>query len=107
MSDLAWVLAVGSLFLLLGAVFAGLGIRIWKKRRVDLIIRHHCDKVKEADLPAYCRLSGIGVLVIGVGMFLSGVLCPFFPSASVFLPMTAGLLLGIGMLAFAGIRYNR
>ena len=107
MSDFVWFLVIGVLLILLSLVFIGLGWLIWKKQRMDLIMSHHCDKVREENKKAYCALAGIGVCIIGVGFALSGICMTFLRSVFVFIPMTVGLLLGITLLAGAVIRYNR
>lgn len=107
MDDFAWFIAVGVLLVLLGTVFAWLGLAIWKKRRIDLIIRRHVEKVREEDKPAYCALAGTGVLAVGIGFALTGLCAPLLRSALAFAPMAAGLAAGIALLILAGIRYNR
>ncbi len=107
MSDSVWFIFICVLFALLGLVFLRLGWLIWKKQKMDLIIMYHSDKVSEENKPAFCSLSGIGVLVIGIGFVLSGICTVLFQSVSAFIPMTAGLVLGIAMLASAIIKYNR
>ncbi len=107
MNDLVWFIVIGVLLGLLGLVFIMLGWQIWKKQKMNLIIRHHCDKVSEDNKRAYCTLSGIGVFLIGIGFLLSGICAVLIRSALAFVPMTAGLVSGIALLASAGIRYNR
>ena len=106
MDEMIWFIVISSLFILLGLVFIGLGLAIWKKQKMELIIRYHCERVSEENKPAYCRLAGIGVCVIGTGMILSGICSAFTQSLPVFIPMAAGLAAGIGLLILAGIRYN-
>ena len=107
MDDLVWFIFIAALFALLGFVLAGLGLAVWKKQKMDLIIRHHCEKVSEADKPAYCRLAGAGICVIGAGFLVSGAFAVFSQSLSVLIPMAAGLAAGLALLCLAGIRYNR
>ena len=107
MDDIIWFIAVGGLLILLGFVFIRLGLAIWKKQKMELMIRYHCDKVREENKPAYCALSGIGVFVIGIGFILSGICSAFVHSVFAFIPMAAGLAAGIALLNLAGIRYNR
>ncbi len=107
MSDFAWMILVCVLFLALGCLFAALGWQIWEKRRLDLIIRWHCDRVKEEDKPAYCRRFGLGLILTGIGFCLSGIGALFEPSARIFIPMAAGLVVGTALLISAVIRYNR
>ena len=107
MDDLVWFIVVSALFVILGFVFVRLGLAIWKKQKMELIIRHHCDRVNEVNKPAYCVLSGIGVFVIGIGFILSGICSALMQSVLTLIPMAAGLAAGTALLILAGIRYNR
>ena len=51
-----------------------LGLLIWKKEKVSLIHDYHYKNVQEADIPAYARLMGIGIILIGVGICIAGIL---------------------------------
>ena len=107
MTDLIWFILMGVLFALLGILFMVLGWLIWKKQKMNLIIRYHCDKVREENKEAYCRLAGIGVLLMGLGFLLSGIFTVFFRSVFTFLPMAAGLVIGTALLISAVVKYNR
>ena len=107
MSDIHWFIVVGILFVLLGFLFIILGIKIRKDTRIDLIISHHVEKVREENKQAYCRLAGTGVLLMGIGFLLSGILSPLVRSALTFIPMSAALVFGIWLLIAAGKKYNR
>lgn len=107
MSDFIWFVITSVLFVLLGFVFVMLGLQIWKKQRIDLIISYHSDKVREENKRAYCTLAGIGVLIMGIGFLLSGISTVFVHSILTFMPMTAGLVSGIGLLISAVMKYNR
>ncbi len=107
MSDSAWFLLTGAVLAALGLVFIGLGLAIWKKRKITLIIRHHMDRVSEEDKPAFCRLCGIGVLAIGAGFVISGICMAFTPALWSWIPMAAGLAAGMLLPAISVVRYNR
>ena len=107
MGDFVWFMIIGVLFILLGLIFIRLGWLIWKKRKMDLIISYHCDKVSEENKKAFCALSGIGVFLMGIGFCLSGILSAFLRSVYIFIPMTVGLAAGMALLAAAVIKYNR
>lgn len=106
MDDIIWFIVISALFVLLGFIFLRFGLAIWKKQKMELIIRHHCDKVSNENKPVYCTLSGIGVFVIGIGFIVSGICSSFMRSVFAFIPMAAGLIAGIVLLMLAGIRYN-
>ncbi len=107
MSDYMWFTVTGVLFALLGIVFFRLGWQIWKKQKMDLIISYHGDKVSEENKQAYCTLFGIGILIMGIGFFLSAVCIFVNQSVFTFIPMAVGLVLGITLLTSAVIKYNR
>ena len=107
MTDTVWFILMGVLFVLLGILFIALGWLIWKKQKMNLIIRYHCDKVREENKEAYCKLAGTGVLLMGLGFLLSGIFTVFFQSVFTFIPMAAGLVIGIALLISAVVKYNR
>ncbi len=107
MSDTIWFIIIGVLFAALGVLFIWLGWQIWKKRKINLIISYHCDKVREENKPAYCSLAGIGVFLTGIGFAFSGICTIFSQSLLVFIPMTVGLTVGIVLPVTAVVKYNR
>ena len=106
MDESVWFIVISVLFIFLGIVFIQLGLAIWKKRKMELIICYHCDKVREENKTAYCTLAGIGVFVTGIGFILSGIGAALMKSALPFIPMTVGMAAGIALLVLAGRRYN-
>ena len=107
MGDLIWFIIIGILFALLSILFIVLGGLIWRKQKMNLIISQQCEKVSEDNKQAYCRLFGIGIVVIGAGFGLSGVFTVLLQSVLAFIPMTVGLLSGIVMVISAVVKYNR
>ncbi|MGL5540451.1 MAG: DUF3784 domain-containing protein [Erysipelotrichaceae bacterium] len=57
---------------ILGFVFIGMGLVIWKKEKINLIHSYHYKKVSEQNKKAYTKGMGIGLITMGVGMLLSG-----------------------------------
>lgn len=92
---------------LVGLACAVLGLLIWKKEKITLLHDYHYDKVSEENQPAFCRLSGLGVLFIGTGILLSAVTLPITDSLWSFLPFGTGFVLGLGFLLHAGNKYNK
>lgn len=62
------------LLLILGITFIYLGYLIWKKEKISLIHSYHYTKVKEQDKKSYTKMIGKGVLMIGIGMILTGII---------------------------------
>ena len=89
-----------------GIVCAVLGLLLWKKEKIGLLHDYHYDNVVEADKPAFCALSGIGMLVIGIGLLVTAVLLAVTDHPASFLAFAAGFAVGLGLLLYAGKKYN-
>ena len=99
---------LGSIILgLVAIILIVLGYLIWKKEKISLLHDYHYDKVSEEDKKAFCTVSGIGVLVIGIGMFIAAVLTAVTYSMWSYMAFVIGFVAGLVMLIYAGIRYNR
>lgn len=106
-NDLVWYVIIGILFLLIGIILIGLGLIIWKKQKIQLFHEYHYDKVSENDKQIFCKLSGIGVFIIGLGICFSGISVLFTESLLSFVPMTIGLLIGLLLIIRTIVKYNR
>ena len=91
--------------LAVGLLCAVLGLLIWLKRKASLLHEYHYKNVKEADMPAYTRLIGIGLIVIGAGLCVTGVF-NLFESPLWWVPMTVGFVAGILVMSVAQKKYN-
>lgn len=92
---------------LLGVVFEVLGWLIWKKQKISLLHDYHYDRVSEGNKADFCRLSGLGVGIIGAGLLITAVLIGITDSAWSFVAFAAGFCAGIALLIYAGSKYNR
>ena len=89
-----------------GAVCIVLGILIWKKEKITLLHDYHYDKVNEAHKKVFCTLTGIGIIALGIGIFIAGVLLGLTGSLWSFLPFGVGLIISLSLLIYAGKKYN-
>lgn len=89
------------------ALFFYLGFLIWKKERINLIHDYHYTKVKEKDKKAYTSIMGKAMIVIGIGMAISGVIGIFIDSLKSTILFGITFLIGLCMMIFAQIKYNR
>ena len=55
-----------------GLLLIVVGLLVWKKQKVALLHDYHWKNVRKKDLPAYCRLIGLGLVVMGAGAVLCG-----------------------------------
>lgn len=91
-------LAVGLLLIILGLL-------IWKKQKISLLHDYHYKKVKEQDVPAYTRLVGISLIVMGIGICITGVL-NLFDSPIWWIPLFGGIAAGLIIMNKAQKTYN-
>ena len=91
----------------IGIVLLILGLLVWKKEKINILHDYHVDKVRPEDRAAFCRLSGIGIVLIGAGLTVTAVLLAVTNSAASFLCFAAGFAAGLALLVTAGVKYNR
>ncbi len=91
--------------LAVGAICIVLGMLLWKKQKVSVLHDYHYKNVKEEDLPAYTRQMGIGLIVIGAGINITGLL-NLVKSSLWWIPLLAGFILGIAVIYMAQKKYN-
>ena len=88
-----------------GALCIVLGLLLWKKQKITLLHDYHYKHVKKEDIPAYSRQMGMGLIVIGTGIFMTG-LFSLVNSSLWWIPLVAGFVLGIIILYRAQKKYN-
>ena len=92
---------------LVGIVLILLGYMVWKKEKISLFHDYHYDKASEEDKKAFCTISGIGVVLIGIGLFITSIIIGITNSMWSFIPFVVGFVVGLIMLIYSGIKYNR
>ena len=92
---------------IVGIIFLVLGVLLWKKEMITLLHDYHVDKVSPENKKAFCKLSGIGLIVIGVSLLITAVILWLTDSAYSFLVFALGFALGLAALIHAGAKYNR
>ena len=68
---------------------------------------YHRRRVTEEDVPRYGRVIGAGTLVIGAGLILGAALEPRLGELGMLLPLVIGTAVGLGLILYGQIRYNR
>ena len=89
-----------------GALCVVLGLILWKKQKISLVHDYQHQNVREEDVPAYCRLVGIGLIVIGVGIALDGVANLVCRESLGYLALAAWIIGGIIVMHRAQMQYN-
>ncbi len=82
-----------------------LGLLVWLKQKVSLVHDYHYRNVRKEDIPAYSRLIGIGVALIGAGVCIAGLLNLLYSSIW-WIPMIAGFIAGFIVMNRAQKKYN-
>jgi len=91
--------------LAVGLLCIVLGLLIWLKRKISLLHDYHYRHVKEEDISAYVRLMGIGLILIGAGICVTGFL-NLLESSLWWVPLVIGLATGIIVMSIGQKRYN-
>ncbi|MBO4819772.1 MAG: DUF3784 domain-containing protein [Firmicutes bacterium] len=89
-----------------GIVLAVLGVITWKKQEVKFLHSYHHSNVKKEDIPEYTKLMGIGQIVIGAGLCITGALTMFSTSKLVWAPFIAALIIGMAVMSVGQKKYN-
>ena len=91
--------------LAVGLFCIGIGFLIRFKRKVSLVHDYHYKNVAEKDIPAYARLIGGGLILIGAGICATG-LFNLVKSALWWVPMLVGFIAGFAVMNKAQKKYN-
>ena len=90
----------------LALIFIYLGWLIWKKEKITLLHSSHYDKVSPSNKKLFCKISGWGVLLIGIGLLVTAIMIGITDSALSFIAFALGFVVGLVLLIYAGVKYN-
>lgn len=90
----------------LGFIFIFLGI-INFKGKITSIHWYHRRNIRNENVIIYGKLMGIGTAIIGIGMLVAGLIRIFYESEIIDYIIVAGLVVGIVIMLYAQIRYNK
>ena len=88
-------------------VFIYLGCLMWKKEKITLLHSYHYDKVSPSDKKVFCKISGWGVIFVGIGLLVTAIIIGITDSALSFIAFALGFVVGLALLIYAGAKYNR
>ena len=95
------------IYVFIGLLFIILGLLLWKKQKVTLIHDYHYKHVKKSDIPAYTKLMGIGLLVMGLGCCAAGILAVLLKDGLwCTIVVTASIIAGLLIFNRAQKKYN-
>ena len=87
------------------AICIVMGLLIWKKQKISLLHDYHYRNVKKEDIPAYARQMGIGLIITGTGVFITGLL-DLAGSSFWWVALMTGFILGLSVIFKAQKKYN-
>jgi hypothetical protein len=90
---------------LVGLLCIVLGVLLWKKQMISILHDYHHKHVKQKDIPAYTKQIGIGLILVGAGILITGVLNLFY-SAYWWVALVAGFVSGLIVMYKAQKKYN-
>ena len=90
---------------LVGLICIVLGVLLWKKQMISILHDYHYKHVKQKDIPAYTKQIGIGLILIGAGILITGVLNLIY-SAYWWAALAAGFASGLIVMYKAQKKYN-
>lgn len=90
----------------LALIFIYLGWLIWKKEKIALLHSYHYDKVSPDNKKIFCKISGCGVNLIGIGLLATAVIIGITESVLGFIAFAVGFVAGLALLIYAGAKYN-
>ena len=91
--------------LAVGLFLVAFGVLIWKKQKVSLLHEYHYKNVKQQEQPAYARLIGIGLIIMGTGICITG-LFSMVESPLWWVPLFGGIAAGFIVMNKAQKKYN-
>lgn len=92
--------------MIVGLLCVVLGLLLWKKQMISLVHDYHYKNVQKSDVPAYTRLMGIGLLLIGVGTCLTGIINLALQTDVGWVAFGVGFIAGIWSMSKAQKKYN-
>ena len=58
-------------------------------------------------IKGFCKISGCGVIFIGIGILMTAIIIGITDSALSFIAFALGFVVGLALLIYAGAKYNR
>lgn len=92
--------------LAVGAILCLIGISNMRGN-IKAIHSYNRKHVKETDVPKYGKVVGLGTLIIGLFMIAAYVVTLFTDSDVTGYVMTAGVVIGLGVILYGQFKYNK
>ena len=92
---------------IMALTFIYLGYLMWKKEKITLLHSYHYAKVSADNKKNFCKISGWGIIFIGIGLLITAIIIGITDSPLSFIAFAVGFIVGLTLLIYAGTKYNR
>ena len=92
--------------IVIGIIFFILGILMWKKQLIWILHSYHYKNVKEEDKKEFCKLIGISLCLISMGIIISGVIEYIFKTELAWIASIVFLIVGFTIITYTEYKYN-
>lgn len=72
-----------------------------------MLHNYHYDKVSSSDKKFFVKISGWGVIFIGIGLLVTAIKIDITDSTLSFIAFALGFVVGLALLIYAGTEYER
>lgn len=90
-----------------GALLIFLGLLVMIKQKISVFHYYHYDRVAREERIVFCYVSGAGLTVMGLGFLSCAIIMWLSGSLYGLAALAAGLAVGLFLLIFASMKYNR
>ena len=95
------------LYSAIGIVCVILGVLIWKKEQITLIHSYHYENVSDKDKKSYTAKIGKAMIVLGVGLCLTGMINTVFKTQFGLFAFGISFIIMLVMVIQAQSKYNK
>ena len=96
---------IGSI--LIGFLCLSLGYQLFFKEKITLLNSSYYSNISERNRKSFCRISGIGLILIGLGFLISDVVLLITFSLWSLIALVIGIFIGGILLIYAKRKYSR
>ncbi len=89
-----------------GALCFAFGWLLCKNQKISLINEWHTRNVKKADVPAYTKRMGLGLIAMGAGCVLTGTVALGLEEPLGWTALAIGFVVGFVLMVTAQKKYN-
>lgn len=91
---------------LISVIFIIVGFLVWRTEKISLLHNYHYNKVSDKNKNDFCKLSGLGVIMVGLGLLITAIIIGITDSIWSFIAFIVGFVSGLLLLICAEKKYN-